>query len=236
MIDDGVLIAPDVFLHVAERMDLIDRIDRWVVREAIRLLANEQHGGHELRLHVNLSAVSLADEELPAYIARELENATADGRGLCFEITETAAIINMERARRFAARVAKLGCKFALDDFGTGFASFYYLKHLPFDHLKIGGEFIQDLANSPTDQLVVKSIAEIAHGLEKGTIAEFVSDRQGLELLERYGVDYAQGFYISRPTPISDTHLARHPAIQEQEQKAPADGVEECIHPEDDEV
>ena len=234
--DDGGLIAPDVFLHIAERMDLIDRIDRWVAREAIRLLANEQDGGHEIRLHVNLSAVSLADEELPAYIARELENAAADGRGLCFEITETAAIINMERARRFAARVAKLGCQLALDDFGAGFASFYYLKHLPFDYLKIDGEFIQDLANSPTDQLVVKSIAEIAHGLGKRTIAEFVSDRQGLELLERYGVDYAQGYYISRPTPISETDLARHPAIQEHEQNAPAHGVEERFHPEDDEV
>ena len=203
--DDGGLIAPGVFLHIAERMDLIDRIDRWVVREAIRLLALEQHAGHEVRLHVNLSAVSLADEELPAYIASELENAAADGRGLCFEITETMAIINMERARRFAARVADLGCQFALDDFGTGFASFYYVKHLPFDYLKIDGEFIEDLATNRTDQLVVKSIAEIAHGLGKYTIAEFVSDRQTLELLKRYDVDYAQGFYISKPTPISET-------------------------------
>jgi EAL domain-containing protein len=138
------LILPGVLLPIAERLDLIDRIDRWVIREAVRLLAGEQHAGHAIRLFVNLSAVSIADETLPELIAAELENHRADGRGLCFEITETAAIIDMDRARRLAASISKLGCRFTLDDFGTGFASFYYLKHLPFDHIKIDGEFRPD--------------------------------------------------------------------------------------------
>ena len=207
--DDGELIPPGAFLPIAERMEIIDRIDRWVARTAIRLLAREQQAGNELRLHVNLSPLSIADEELPAYLAAELRSARADGRGLCLEITETAAIVNMDLARRFASRVAELGCEFALDDFGSGFASFYYLKHLPFDYLKIDGEFIRDLPNSETDQLVVKSICEIAHGLGKRTIAEFVSDPQTVALLERYGVDYAQGFEISKPVPIAEIDLSR---------------------------
>jgi diguanylate cyclase (GGDEF)-like protein len=206
--DDGTLIEPAAFLPIAERMDLIDRIDRWVARQAVRLLAREQRAGHDVRLQVNLSAVLLGDEELPAFIAGELHSAGADGHGLCFEITETAAIINMERARQFASGVAKLGCQLALDDFGTGFASFYYLKHLPFDYLKIDGEFIRELPNNPTDQLVVKSIAEIAHGLGKRTVAEFVSNQHTLELLRGYGVDYAQGFFVGRPGPIPQTGLA----------------------------
>ncbi len=215
--DDGGLIAPGAFLPIAERMDLIDRIDRWVVSEAIRLLGTEQRAGHKLMLNVNLSAASVGDEGLPDDIARALEHERADGRGLCFEITESVAIINMERARRFAARIAKLGCQFALDDFGTGFASFYYVKHLPFDYLKIDGEFVQDLAGNRTDQLVVKSITEIARGLGKRTIAEFVSDAHTLELLRSYGVDYAQGYHISKPTPVAQTNLGRQMVIGAEE-------------------
>lgn len=210
--EDGDLIPPAAFLAIAERMELIDRIDRWVARSTIRLLAREQRDGHELRLHVNVSPLSIVDDALPALIADELRSAGADGRGLCFEITETAAIRNMDQARRFAAQVADLGCEFALDDFGSGFASFYYLKHLPFDYLKIDGEFIRDLARNPTDQLVVKSISEIAHGLGKRTIAEFVGDSRTIELLERYGVDYAQGFHIGMPAAVTEIDLSRRPA------------------------
>ena len=98
--------------------------------------------------------------------------------------------------------MADLGCEFALDDFGAGFASFYYLKHLAFDLLKIDGEFVTDLANSQTNQLVVKAVVDIARGLGKRTIAEFVEDDETLELLRGMGVDFAQGFYVAKPAPL----------------------------------
>jgi EAL domain-containing protein (putative c-di-GMP-specific phosphodiesterase class I) len=98
----------------------------------------------------------------------------------------------------------EIGCGFALDDFGAGFASFYYLKHLSFDLLKIDGEFIRNLPASRTDQLVVKSVVEIARGLGKRTVAEFVGDRETVELLRSYGVDFAQGFYVGMPTPLDE--------------------------------
>jgi EAL domain-containing protein (putative c-di-GMP-specific phosphodiesterase class I) len=110
--------------------------------------------------------------------------------------------VNVDRARQFARLVGELGCEFALDDFGAGFASFYYLKHLSFDLLKIDGEFVTDLTTSLTNQLVVKSVVDIARGLGKRTIAEFVQDAETLELLRGMGVDFAQGFHIARPAPL----------------------------------
>jgi EAL domain-containing protein (putative c-di-GMP-specific phosphodiesterase class I) len=119
----------------------------------------------------------------------------------------------MARARAFCGGVQALGCAVALDDFGAGFGSFQYLKHLPFDYLKIDGEFITALASSRTDQLVVQSLVSIAKELGKPTIAEFVGDRETLELLRSYGVDYAQGFYVGTPKPLSQTDLARVPVL-----------------------
>jgi diguanylate cyclase (GGDEF)-like protein/PAS domain S-box-containing protein len=200
--ESGDIVPPGSFLYIAERFDLIQQIDRWVVSRAVEILAEQQAAGRELVLCVNLSAKSVTDPQLPDHIAGELEAHGADGRGLCFEVTETAAVVNVDRARQFARRVAALGCAFALDDFGAGFASFYYLKHLAFDLLKIDGEFVTDLANSVTNQLVVKAVVDIARGLGKKTIAEFVEDAETLELLRGMGVDYAQGFYIAKPAPL----------------------------------
>jgi EAL domain-containing protein (putative c-di-GMP-specific phosphodiesterase class I) len=115
------------------------------------------------------------------------------------EVTETAAIVNLDRAKRFAHALGELGCEFALDDFGAGFASFYYLKHMAFDFIKIDGEFIRDLAESRVNQLVVRSVVAIARGLGKRTIAEMVESEDSLRLLKSYGVDYAQGFYVAKP-------------------------------------
>ena len=162
-------------------------------------------------LEVNLSAKSVTDPELPGAIAEWLEEAGADPAGLVFEMTETAAIVNVERAKDFAVSVRELGCEFAIDDFGAGFASFYYLKHLAFDYLKIDGEFVQDLPGNATNQLLVRALVQIAKGLGKSTIAEFVTDAATLELLRTLGVDYAQGFHVARPRPI-DVAGARSPA------------------------
>jgi diguanylate cyclase (GGDEF)-like protein/PAS domain S-box-containing protein len=200
--EGGDVIPPASFLYIAERFDLIQEIDRWVVSHAIEILSEEQAAGREVVLCVNLSAKSVVDPALPAHIAGELRAHGADGRGLCFEVTETAAVVNIDRARHFASLVAEMGCEFALDDFGAGFASFYYLKHLAFDLLKIDGEFVTDLATSRTNQLVVKAVVDIARGLGKRTIAEFVEDAETLELLRGMGVDYAQGFYVAKPAPL----------------------------------
>ena len=200
--EGGDVIPPASFLYIAERFDLVQAIDRWVVSRAIEILAEEQSDGRDVVLCVNLSAKSVVDPALPEHIAAELDAHGADGRGLCFEVTETAAVVNIDRAKQFAQMVADLGCEFALDDFGAGFASFYYLKHLAFDLLKIDGEFVTDLATSRTNQLVVKAVVDIARGLGKRTIAEFVEDAATLELLRGMGVDFAQGFYVAKPAPL----------------------------------
>jgi len=211
--ENGELIPPGSFLFVAERFGLIGQIDRWVLSRAIALLAEQQRTGHRPVLDVNLSAKSIADPELPDLIAAELAATGADPAGLVFEVTETAAILNVEHGRVFAERLHELGCGIALDDFGAGFASFYYLKHLEFDHLKIDGEFVKELTSSTTNQLVVQSVVAIARGLGKQTTAEFVGDHETLELLRHYGVDYAQGFYIAEPAPLEAIDLGTVPVL-----------------------
>jgi diguanylate cyclase (GGDEF)-like protein/PAS domain S-box-containing protein len=202
--EDGDLIPPGAFLFVAERYGLINEIDRWVVRRAIGLIRTAHEAGRELRLEVNISGLSLGDEELLGLIERELADGEINPGNLIFEVTETAAVSNIVAAREFAERVCALGCRFALDDFGAGYGSFYYLKHLPFDFVKIDGEFVRNCVDSKTDQLVVQAVVQIARGLGKQTIAEFVEDEATIEVLERFGVDYAQGYHVGRPAPLSD--------------------------------
>jgi diguanylate cyclase (GGDEF)-like protein/PAS domain S-box-containing protein len=199
---DGGLVLPGAFLPAAERYGLIKAIDRWVTARAIRLLAARQAAGHErVGLDVNLSGASITDPTVMDFIAAEVRNAPIDPTGLIFEVTETAAIANVARARSLARGLADLGCQFALDDFGSGFGSFYYLKHLPFDVVKIDGDFIKELPATRTDQLTVRAIVQIARGLGKTTTAEFVGDAATVELLREFGVNYAQGFHIGRPEP-----------------------------------
>jgi EAL domain-containing protein (putative c-di-GMP-specific phosphodiesterase class I) len=196
--EDGSLIAPGEFIEVAERFGLIGEIDRWVVRRAIGLLA-ELPG---VRLEVNISGGSVGDHSIPELVEREITALGVDPGRLVFEITETSAIADMEQARAFAERLTRLGCRFALDDFGAGFSSFHYLKYLPLDYLKIDGDFIRGLAHSPTDQLVVKAMVDIARGMGMKTIAEFVEDAETVAMLRRLGVDYSQGYHHGRPEPV----------------------------------
>jgi diguanylate cyclase (GGDEF)-like protein/PAS domain S-box-containing protein len=200
--DDGDLIPPGAFLYLAERSELAQRIDRWVVTRAAKMLAEQERRGQEVCFEVNLSGSSIGEEAIADHIAETLRRTGVEPGRLVFEVTETEAIVNVGRAKEFAERMHEIGCGFALDDFGAGFASFYYLKHLSFDYLKIDGEFVRNLPSSRTDQLVVRSVVEIARGLGKRTIAEFVGDRRTVELLRGYGVDYAQGFYIGMPAPL----------------------------------
>jgi diguanylate cyclase (GGDEF)-like protein/PAS domain S-box-containing protein len=196
--DDGLLVPPGRFLGFAERFGLMEEIDRWVACRAIDLLA-ERPG---LTLEVNLSGTSMGSPELLAAIEERLERTGADAGRLIFEVTETEAITNMEQAREFAGSLERLGCRFALDDFGAGFGSFAYLKHLPVHYVKLDGDFIRNLPDSPADQVMVRAMVDVARGLGRRTIAEFVDSGECLELLRELGVDYAQGFYLGRPGPL----------------------------------
>jgi diguanylate cyclase (GGDEF)-like protein len=201
---DGELLPPHAFLPSAERSGMVQEIDLWVTRTAIRLIDRHRRAGRELRLEVNLSGRTLGDPTLPRAIEAELAAVPIDPGNLIFEVTETAAVLNMDEARHFASELARMGCHFALDDFGAGFGSFYYLKYLPLDYLKIDGDFIGDLAMNVTDQAMVQAIVDLSQRLGKATIAEFVGDQRTVELLRAYGVDYAQGYHVGAPQPIEE--------------------------------
>jgi len=202
--DDGDVVAPGAFLPVAERFGLITEIDVWMIRQAIKLIEREQVGGRDIVVEVNLSGHSICDPELPDLIEAELERAPVDPSRLVFEITETAAIANMDEARALATRIRRWGCRFALDDFGAGFGSFYYLKYLPVDYLKIDGEFIRNLDSSEIDQRMVQAMVEIARALGLRTIAEFVESGAILQQLRKFEVDFVQGYHIGHPAPVED--------------------------------
>jgi diguanylate cyclase (GGDEF)-like protein/PAS domain S-box-containing protein len=202
--DDGSLLPPGAFLYVAERFGTILAIDCWVVQQAVELIAAQARAGRALTLNVNISAKSIGSPQLMAVIDRALSDATVDPACLVFELTETAAIGNIERAKTFTVELKSRGCRFALDDFGAGFGSFYYLKHLPFDYFKIDGDFIRGFPDNTTDQLVVEAIVGIAKGMGKKTVAEFVTNQDMTDRLRRSGIDYAQGFHIGAPRPIAE--------------------------------
>jgi EAL domain-containing protein (putative c-di-GMP-specific phosphodiesterase class I) len=199
---ENELIMPAAFLPIAERFGLINEIDHWVVTHTIKLLATQSRRGVRPTVEINLSGHSLTDPDLADHIATQLRGSNVDPKQLVFEVTETAAITNIEAAQHFAEQLAKLGCRFALDDFGAGFGSFYYLKHLPFDFIKIDGEFIRQLVTDPTDRLVVSAVVDLARGLGKRTIAEFVGDEATVASLRVLGVDYLQGYHLGKPAPV----------------------------------
>jgi diguanylate cyclase (GGDEF)-like protein/PAS domain S-box-containing protein len=200
----GEPLLPSAFLYVAERFGLIQAVDGWVVRNAIRLIAESEQAGRPIVLSVNLSGKSICDPKLPLLVEAALDEAGIDPARLIFELTETAAIANFEQAQMFATRLRSRGCQFALDDFGAGFGSFYYLKNFPFDYIKIDGGFIRGIVSDPMDQLVVQSIVTIAQGLGKKTVAEFVAEPETASLLRTIGVDCAQGYHIGKPRPITE--------------------------------
>jgi diguanylate cyclase (GGDEF)-like protein/PAS domain S-box-containing protein len=202
--EEGDVIPPGAFLATAERFGLIQGIDRWVAQQAIRLIAAHRKRGRSLTLEVNLSAKTMSDSDFCVHVEREVNASGVDPSNLIFEVTETAAVADIETARRFAQTLTGLGCRFALDDFGAGFASFYYLKHLPISYLKIDGEFIRELPHTRTDQLVVQALVDVCRGLEIKTVAEFVGDQETVDMLRALRVDYAQGFYLGRPRPVAE--------------------------------
>ena len=200
----GSLILPGEFLPVAERTGQIAAIDRWMVRRAIDLISMRTGPTEPCRLDVNLSGRAFDDAGLLPLIESELIRTGIDPALFGVEITETAAVSNIGRAREFIETLKALGCRVALDDFGSGFSSFYYLRNLPVDCLKIDGTFVQNLCTSREDQHVVRAIVELAAGFGINSTAEFVEDGMTLELLRRYGVTYAQGYHVAHPHPSWD--------------------------------
>ena len=196
---EGRVLTPGAFLPTAERLGLSRRLDRSVVAKAIRALADLRAAGQPLRFFVNLTARSLRDEMLLPAIRQTLAETRLDGSVLTFEITETAAVADLAAATAFIDAVKEIGARVVLEHFGQGFSSFTYLRHLAVDALKIEGSYVQDLAKSVVNQVVVRSINQVAHALGKITIAPQVENKEALTLLRDLGVDYAQGYFVGRP-------------------------------------
>ncbi|MCI0654646.1 MAG: EAL domain-containing protein [Methylococcaceae bacterium] len=203
--EEGRLAPPGAFLPAAERYNLVSNLDRWVIKETLRLLSRNRkflNGIHSFS--INLSGQSIADEAFLDYVLDQFREANLPGDKICFEITETAAISHLGKAGQFISRLKQFGCSFALDDFGSGVSSFGYLKNLPVDYLKIDGMFVRDIVNDPIDYAMVKAINEIGKVMGMQTIAEFVENDEIKGMLKAIGVDYAQGYGIGKPEPLEE--------------------------------
>lgn len=200
----GEIVPPGNFIPVAERFGQMTGIDKWVVKHAVEWLSERRHGYAPPKLMINLSGQSIGDETFLPYILDALNSKNILPGSICFEITETAAMANLDKALAFIKVLKSIGCEFALDDFGSGLSSFAYLKRLPVDFLKIDGVFVKEIVNDPIDYAMVNSINEIGHVMGKKTIAEFVEDEVILEMLETIGVDYAQGYGVALPKPLNE--------------------------------
>jgi diguanylate cyclase (GGDEF)-like protein/PAS domain S-box-containing protein len=202
--EDGSIIGPAHFVDAAERGGMIHAVDRLVVSKAVRFLAELSRHGHHVAFAINLSGYAFNDPQLFPHLQQELQCSRADTSKVIFEITETAAVSDFAVANSVMLAIKELGCRFALDDFGIGFSSFYYLKHLPVDYLKIDGSFIRQLADNLDDQTIVQAMSQVAVQFGKKTIAEFVETEAVLDKLRDYRIDYAQGYLISKPVSAEE--------------------------------
>ena len=202
--DDRQLLVPSAFLHVAERFGSIVDIDSWVVGRACALLAEQTRRGRRVKISMNVSAKSIGSPELIGALDRALAEWRVDPARLVFELSETAAIGNIDQTQKFLGEVRNRGCGIALDDFGAGFGSYHYVKRLPCDYFKIDGDLVRGCANSATDRLILEAMVGIAKGMGTKTVAKSVTDEQTANCLLRSGIDYAQGFHIGAPRPLED--------------------------------
>jgi diguanylate cyclase (GGDEF)-like protein len=202
MIDEhGKIVPPMAFIPAAERYSLMPLIDQWVVRNAFAAISAMGPGCGTFA--INISGASIGDERILEFVREQFRNFVMPPRSICFEITETAAIANFDKAARFFGEMKSLGCLFSLDDFGAGMSSFGYLKHLPVDFIKIDGSFVKDVAQDPVAVAMVRAINDVGHVMGKKTIGEFVNGEPVLRVLREIGVDFAQGNWISPPSPFA---------------------------------
>jgi diguanylate cyclase (GGDEF)-like protein/PAS domain S-box-containing protein len=213
--ESGRMISPDSFIPAAERYGLMTTLDRWVVRNVFKLIAQCALDGHPERPQalcaINLSGTSIGDDAFLDYLKLQFRTFNVAPSMICFEITETSAIANLDSAIRFIDELKTLGCRFSLDDFCSGMSSFAYLKHLPVDYLKIDGSFVKDMLDNPVNRAMVQVINNIGHVMGKRTIAEFVETEHIEGVLKEIGVDYAQGYLIGRPEPLTCESLHSPP-------------------------
>lgn len=200
---DGAPLPLYEFIQAAETYNRMPAVDRWVVKTAFNWIStNQDYLGDISTLSINLSGKSINDDDFLYFIEEQIAESDVPTEYICFEITETAGIDNLSTAAEFIKRVQKTGCRFSLDDFGSGLSSYGYLKNLPVDYLKIDGMFVREMANSPSDYAVVKSITEIGHFMGKYVIAEFVENDEVMEMLRQIGVDFAQGYGVEKPVEL----------------------------------
>lgn len=200
--DDGILIPPVSFLTAAERYNLITDIDLWVIRNTLEHFSKPELANHYVS--INLSGQTLGNARVMSRIVDYVSESNISPEQICFEITETAMIANLNSAQRFIATLRNLGCTMALDDFGSGLSSFAYLKNLPVNFLKIDGTFVKDMNTDPINAAMVESIIQVGHKMGLEIIAEYVENNAILEQLKTMGANYAQGFGIAKPQPLEN--------------------------------
>jgi len=203
--EEGNPSSPIAFIKAAELYNKMELVDQWVIDRILHWCQQNPSYFKEIGdISINLSGHSLNSIDFVDYVSEKFTLYNINPSRICFEITETVAIANLEGAVNLVQTVKKMGCKFALDDFGTGMSSYAYLKNLPVDYLKIDGIFVKDIANNITDEAIVRSINEIGHFLGKKTIAEYVENSEIIAVLESIGVDYLQGYGIEKPIMMSN--------------------------------
>ena len=201
--EDEKLLSPGAFIPAAERFGLMPALDRWVVRHALEIIGRRK-GASSGTYSINLSGLTLKDETFLPFLREALRRSRVPAEALCFEITETSAIENLDEAITFMNAMRAMGCRFALDDFGVGMSSLTYLKRLPVDYVKIDGSFVRDMLTDKADWMTVEMINQISHLAGRKTIAEFVESVEIRKALRVIGVDYAQGYFIGRPEPFRE--------------------------------
>ncbi|MBD1808479.1 EAL domain-containing protein [Microcoleus sp. FACHB-SPT15] len=211
--EQGNLVSPMAFIPAAERYNLMHCIDRWVIQTLFASLGEHYQQNrnpcellgniYDCLYAINLSGASISDEQFIEFVREQLSLHQVPPQVICFEITETVAIANLRQASQFMRSLKQVGCRFALDDFGSGMSSFAYLKNLPVDYLKIDGGFVKQILDEPTDLAMVEAINHIGHVMGLQTIAEFVENEAILEKITAIRVDYAQGYGIALPRPLT---------------------------------
>jgi diguanylate cyclase (GGDEF)-like protein len=204
--ENGEIVGPDHFMSAAHRYQLMPTLDRWVIKHALEMLTPhaELLRSSQIVFAINFSGQSLQDADFTEHVARLIESSGLTPSNLCFELTESAAIGNLNRAELLMRRLRKLGCNIALDDFGTGLSSLAYLRTLPIGMLKIDGSFVRDVCKDPRAESMVQTIAQLARAMSLTTVAEYVETDEIRTRITALGVDYGQGFAIGRPVPLVD--------------------------------
>jgi diguanylate cyclase (GGDEF)-like protein/PAS domain S-box-containing protein len=208
--ENGQPAAPPAdFIRAAERYRLMPYVDRWVVQTVLSALGR---GGLRVpvgrSVAINVAGQTLGDSEFLEFVVDCFDHTGANPGDICFEVTESSVVANLDHARRFIAVLHGMGCEFALDDFGSGLSSFSTLKTLPIDYLKIDGSFIRNLAEDTVNQAMVAAMIELSRSLNFRVVAEQVEDQLSLDAVKRMGIDFVQGFVIARPQPLSVTPIS----------------------------